>query len=418
MATLNEMRQDAAEDLAKARAIVDLVEKEKRSQTTEEIENSKKHVADYRSKKEAIKAREDLEEEERQLAAKAFEAESKKKEAEKVEDSKKTNVISDDTRELLEFRARCSGDSSRINDSILEKRGLEMQQDIKGGFFRTPMTIVQGLLKDLDSEMVFRQDATVHTVANLQGIGVGVLDTDPADWTWTGELNTNLSEDDTTRFGFRAIEPHPAAKLVKISKDLMASSIIDFPALMNQRLLYKLDGTLETGYMTGTGNKSALGIFTADANGVPTSRDVATGNTATNVTFDGLKRAKYNLKQGYWADAKWYAEKTFALNCALIKDGDGRYMWRDSVVEGEPDILMGFPVVLSDFAPSTWTASLYVACLANLKRGYWILDSLQMTMQTLVELYALTNQIGLVARYYGDGAPVLPEAFSRVQLGT
>jgi hypothetical protein len=33
----------------------------------------------------------------------------------------------------------------------------------------------------------------------------------------------------------------------------------------------------------------------------------------------------------------------------------------------------------------------------------------------LRELYSLTNQIGYLVDYFGDGAPVLPEAFVRVK---
>jgi hypothetical protein len=38
-------------------------------------------------------------------------------------------------------------------------------------------------------------------------------------------------------------------------------------------------------------------------------------------------------------------------------------------------------------------------------------------VQMLKELFALTNQTGMLVHYFGDGAPVLEEAFSRVKLG-
>jgi len=38
-------------------------------------------------------------------------------------------------------------------------------------------------------------------------------------------------------------------------------------------------------------------------------------------------------------------------------------------------------------------------------------------VQVLNELYAVTNQTGYLVEYFGDGAPVLPEAFSRIKLG-
>ncbi len=39
-----------------------------------------------------------------------------------------------------------------------------------------------------------------------------------------------------------------------------------------------------------------------------------------------------------------------------------------------------------------------------------------MEVQRLVELYAATNQVGLIGRMESDGMPVLEEAFARVKL--
>jgi hypothetical protein len=40
-----------------------------------------------------------------------------------------------------------------------------------------------------------------------------------------------------------------------------------------------------------------------------------------------------------------------------------------------------------------------------------------LTVQRLTELYAETNQVGLIGRMEADGMPVLEEAFARVKLG-
>ena len=57
----------------------------------------------------------------------------------------------------------------------------------------------------------------------------------------------------------------------------------------------------------------------------------------------------------------------------------------------------------------------YVAVLGDF-RYYWICDADPLTIQVLTELYATTNQIGYLYHYFGDGAPVVGEAFSRVAL--
>lgn len=167
--------------------------------------------------------------------------------------------------------------------------------------------------------------------------------------------------------------------------------------------------------MTGNGANQALGVFTASNDGISTARDVSTGNTNTAITYDGLKEAKYFMKAGYWPRLRWVFHRDAVKMLAKIKDGEGRYMWQDSVRVGEPDILLGFPVHMSEYAPNTFANGLYVGILGDFGK-YWIADSLAMEIQVLAELYARTNQVDYIARLENDAMPVLEEAFVRVTL--
>jgi HK97 family phage major capsid protein len=85
------------------------------------------------------------------------------------------------------------------------------------------------------------------------------------------------------------------------------------------------------------------------------------------------------------------------------------------VREGEPDTILGRPLMISEYAPNTFTTGLYVGMFGDFS-NYWIADLLDMQIQVLTELYAETNQDGFIGRYEGDGMPVLEEAFARVKL--
>jgi HK97 family phage major capsid protein len=98
-----------------------------------------------------------------------------------------------------------------------------------------------------------------------------------------------------------------------------------------------------------------------------------------------------------------------------VKDGQGQYLWSQSVREGEPDRILGMPMVVSEFVPNTFTTGKYVGLFGDFSH-YWIVDALSMQMQRLNELYAETNQVGFIGRLETDGAPVLEEAFVRVKL--
>jgi HK97 family phage major capsid protein len=244
---------------------------------------------------------------------------------------------------------------------------------------------------------------------------VPTLEADPADPTWTAEILTG-TEDSAMAFGRRELLPHPLAKRIKVSNKLLRQ-LPGVEALVRDRLAYKFAVTMEACYMTGTGAGQPLGVFTASADGITTARDVATDNAATYPTFDGLINAKYTLKGQYWPTARWIFHRDVLKKISKLVNGEGQYIWQPSVIEGQPDRILGMPVLMSEYAPSTMTANLYVGILGDF-RYYWIADALDMQVQRLVELYAETNQVGLIGRMESDGAPTLSEAFVRIQLGS
>ncbi|HMR01757.1 MAG TPA: phage major capsid protein [Candidatus Competibacter phosphatis] len=294
-----------------------------------------------------------------------------------------------------------------------EMRALQADLDSQGGYLVAPMQMVDQILRNIDDMVFLRRNATVFSVPNADSLGVPTLENDPADADWTTELATG-NEDSTMSFGRRELHPHPLAKRIKMSRKLLMKvpSVDDFTV---GRLAYKFGITQEKAFLTGSGAGQPLGIFTASSDGVPTSRDVSTGNTTTDVTFDGLIEAKYSLKQQYWARAQWLGHRDFYKMVAKLKDGDGQYLWRESTRVGEPDRLLGQPAMMSEYAPNTFTTGLYVAAFFDPSQ-YWIADSMSMEVQRLVELYAETNQVGLIGRLDSDGQPVLAEAFARVKL--
>jgi HK97 family phage major capsid protein len=295
-----------------------------------------------------------------------------------------------------------------------DQRALAAGSDEAGGYTIAPQQFVAQLLQAVDNATFVRQLATVFQVPNAQSLGAPSLDADPADPTWTTELAVG-DEDSTMDFGKRELSPHPLAQYIKVSKKLVRASALNIDAVVRARLGYKVGVVQESAFLTGTGANQPLGVFTASDMGVSTGRDVSTGNTTTSIQTDGLLGAKYGLKGQYHPNARWIFHRDGVLQIAKLKDGNGQYLWRESVRAGEPDRLLGFPVLMSEYAPNTFTTALYVGILGDFSY-YWIADALDMTVQVLVELYAATNQNGYISRMETDGMPVLAEAFSRVKL--
>ncbi len=294
-----------------------------------------------------------------------------------------------------------------------QQRALQMDSDTAGGYLLGEQ-LSTTLIKKVDDLVFVRQLATIHKVTGAKSLGAPSLDNDPADSNWTSEIGTG-SEDSTMDFGKRELIPKPLAKRLKVTKKLLRNAT-NVEALVLDRLAYKSGITEEKAFLTGNGVNKPLGVMVADASGISTGRDVSTGNTATSMTFDGLKEAKYLLKSGYLANAQWSFHRDGVKQIDKLKDGEGRYIWQASVVPGRPDTLLSFPIRQSEYMPNTFTTGLYVGILADWS-NYWIADDLAITIQRLDELYSETNQVGFISRLETDGMPVLEEAFARVKLG-
>ena len=75
-------------------------------------------------------------------------------------------------------------------------------------------------------------------------------------------------------------------------------------------------------------------------------------------------------------------------------------------------MLLGKPIIESEYAPSTMTTGLYVGAFADFSH-YWIADALDIQIKRLaVELYAASNQVGFHVRSRTDGMPVLEKPSS------
>jgi len=404
---LRDLRGAAA---AKGREILDKAEAEKRSLNTEERSAWDKAMDDVK------RLGTDIEMEERQLAV---DLEMVKSGLAKHEEQRGKGGDPDVEKRTAAFRKAILLGESRLSHDELrflmpEQRGMTAGNDVAAGFLNAPPEFVKVLIQNVKDKVFIRGLATIYPLTSGVSMGAPSLDTDVDDGDWTGEVNA-AAEDTAIGFGKRELTPHALSKLVKISNKLLRSAAMDPEAIVMDRLAYKFGITMEKGYLTGNGVNQPLGVFTASNNGVPTTRDVSTGNTTTSITMDGIISTKYSLKAQYQAKAIWLFHRDAIAQIAKLKNGDGQYLWQPSTQAGQPDLLSGRPLMMSEYVPNTFTASQYVGMFADFTH-YWIADSLSLQFQRLNELYAVNNQIGFIGRLETDGMPVLAEAFARVKL--
>ena len=280
-----------------------------------------------------------------------------------------------------------------------------------------PVEFIDQILIPRDRQVWIRKWATIRRLTKSTDGYQPTIETNPDDADWTTEI-ANVNEDTGLTTGKRELKPNILTKLVKVSiKELMV--LPQVAQLVADRLGYKFGVTEEKAFMTGDGSTEPLGIFTLTPSlgGILAAQDVSAGNTLASITFAGLQKAKYTLAPPYWANAKWVFSATFMEQIATLADSLGRYLWQPNTIVGQPDMLLGFPIQLDVWAPSTIAAGAYAGCLGDFSY-YHIADLVEpFSVQRLNELFAGNNQVGFLGREYCDGMPVMSEAFVRVQLG-
>lgn len=307
------------------------------------------------------------------------------------------------------------GDNAVSHYTAIERRALQADSDVDGGYLAAPQQMSSELLKAVDDATFVRRRGRVEQIQGGGSLGVVSLDTQPSFFAWNSEIGTP-TEDSSMKFGKRALTTQPATGFIKVSETLIRKSVMSIESIIRAQFAILYGEEEESAFMTGNGANEPLGVFTASAHGISTGRDKSAGNTVTSMTFDGLIEAKYFLKPQYWAKAAWAFHRDGVKQLMKLKDGEGQYIWQQSVQVGQPDRVLGLPMEVSEFVPNTFTTGLYVGILADWS-FYWILEGVPLTIKVLDQLYAEKDQIGYKARLELDAMPMLEEAFVRVKLG-
>lgn len=444
-----ELREKRGKIIADARAILDKADAEKRLLNADEKKSYDAMLADAAVLKEDYERREALEAQEREIATS-----NRKDRPEPIRPGGSTDPVNRedrrdkacDTPRRMEFKPtwarglqrgvpqperpefcnpkRATREYEAASRAFLragigifgpeERAALSAGIDTEGGYTYPSEQFVNQLIKFIDDSTFIQQMATVLPVSNADSLGAPSYDTDAADFEWTSEI-TIPSTDTTMAFGKRQLHPHPLAKEIDITTTLLQRSLIPMESFIAQRMAYKMGITREKHYLTGTGSNQPLGVFTATAQGISTSRDISTGNGTTEFTYDGLVNAKMTLKGGYQAGSVWMFHRDAIKMLMKIKDGQGRPMWQPSMLQGQPDTLLGNPILMSEYVPNTYTTGLYAGIIGDFS-FYWIAEAMTFRIQRLNELLARTRQVGFIGVQEIDGMPVLEEAFVRVKL--
>lgn len=191
----------------------------------------------------------------------------------------------------------------------------------------------------------------------------------------------------------------------KVSRELLADSRIP---IWEQILLPDYQQAFAEGenvdFTVGTGSGEPQGCLAGATLGVTTAN-------ASVFTADEVKALYNALNHKYRAlpSVCWMMADATMGQIRLLKDAQGRFLLNGDLSRGEPETLLGKPIIINNGMPAIAAAAKPI--LFGAFHYFGIADRQDMRIQRLEELSALTRQIGFLADMRNDSRVLLAAAF-------
>ena len=258
-----------------------------------------------------------------------------------------------------------------------EIKALTVSNDEQGGYL-APAEMSTEFIRDLV------EYSPIRSVASVRNIGSPSVKypkrTGISNAQWEGEEED--SEESTTTFGQLEVPARKLMTYVDISNELLADS--GGTAEQEVRLALAEDFGQKEGaaFVNGSGVKEPEGLMT--------NADIATtvNGHATLLAADSLVTLMYDLPAMYRNRGSWMMNGTTLGVVRNFKDGQGNYIWQPSFQAGQPETILGRPVIEAVDMPDIENGSFPI--LYGDFSAYRIVDRLAMSI--LVNPYLLATK--------------------------
>ena len=280
-----------------------------------------------------------------------------------------------------------------------------MQEGVaEDGGYLVPEEYDNRLIQKLTEANIIRKLGTRITTSGTHKINIAAT-TPAAAWIDEGGA---LTFGDAT-FAQINLDAHKLHVAVKVTEELLYDSAFPLEKYIVDEFGKALANAEEDAFLNGNGTGKPLGILAATGG----AEIGVTAASSTTITADEIINLIYSLKRPYRKKAVFITNDATLAILRKLKDGNGAYMWQPSLVAGEPDKLLGYPVYTSQFMPAVAAGSKSV--IFGDISYYNIGDRGTRSFAELRELFAGNGMIGYVAKERVDGKLVLPEAVKVLQ---
>lgn len=259
-----------------------------------------------------------------------------------------------------------------------ERKALVTGDDTRGGYL-APAEFVREILRNVVQFSPVRQAARIGQTA--AGEVLIPKRTGRMTGRFVGETETRTQTEPT--YGQLRIPMNQAAFYVDISTEMLEDAAFDVGSELAFDAAEEIGRLEGEKFLNGTGNKEPAGLM-MDA-------DVLTKNSlaATDITADGLIDTLYALAPFYRSKSTWMMNGTTLGKIRKLKDAYGQYLWSPSIAAGQPELILGRPVVEAIDMPDCAASAtpIVVGDFSN----YRIYDRLEGGLSVLRDPYSLAT---------------------------
>ena len=274
-------------------------------------------------------------------------------------------------------------------------RSLVVGIDAQGGYL-APEDFERQVIQSLAEENVMRRLGTVQRFTSDRTVPVVAAVGSAA---WISEEQEFPASDPS--FGVRRLGAYKLGRIVLVSEELLADAAVDIEGLLRDLIARSFAEAEEQAFIAGTGTGQPTGVIMDAEVG-----KMAAANNA--ITADELIDLAGSLRAPYRRRATFLMHDSTLFVVRKLKDNQGQYLWQPGLREGQPDTLLGHPVVTSPAMPPIGPNN--VSVLFGDFSYYWIAQRVGLVLQVLQERYAEKGQVGFRAYERVDGRLMLPEA--------
>lgn len=304
-----------------------------------------------------------------------------------------------------------------------ELKAMSVGTDSEGGYLVVPY--MDGRVRQI-RDMVSPVSALARTIELTGGAeallprAVGTLPSG-----WVGE-NTTRPVTDSLALGMDRVDLHEVYAMPQVSQKLLDTASYDVGALLVDQIAHGLAVAESVAIHSGNGIARPRGFTTVDtASTADTTRTwgvvqhVATGNSgafASSNPADTLIDAVTALAPRYRANARWLINRSTAGLIRKFKESTtNAYIWQPGLQAGVPDLLLGYPVSISDDVPDVSANSLSV-WFGDFAQAYCIVR--RPGLKLLRDPYSTKGQVAFYAYQRVGGGLVDSCAVKAVKFAT